>query len=210
MKINGYILANRTQEVPIPIPIEPVEASITGGNIIVPYRELNPQGENETLATRTYTATDVSSWQHTSVPFNFITGQNDFISLYPNEGSGVVGYFWAFPTKGSFTLNIGNTLPTGKYVFENTIYIGYGREYWSTTPPTPASKVVASPVSTRIIRGGVQGVIEGVLNPNQVEYEDLQSDVTSLGCRTIETRLRYAFNITEGDTTKVFAWGFSE
>ena len=207
MKINGYILANRAQEVPIPTPGEPVEATITGGNIIVPYRELNQQGDIETLATRTYTATDVSSWQHTSVPFNFVTGQADFISLYPETESGGVGYFWAFPTKGSFTLNIGNTLPVGKYVFENTIYIGYERGYWSTTPPTPASKVVASPVSTRIIRVGAHGAIEGVLNPNQVEYEDLQSDVTNLGCRTIETRLRYAFNIAEGDTTKVFEWG---
>jgi len=200
-------MSDKAQEVPIPVPVDPVEVSITGGNIVVPYRELNPQGTIETLASRTYTATDISSWKHTTVPFNFVTGQNDFISLYPVSESNGVGYFWAFPTKGSFTLNIGNTLPAGKYVFENTIYIGYGRSYWSTTPPTPGSKVVASPVSTRIIRGGVHGAIEGVLNPNQVEYEDLQSDITNLGCRTIETRLRYAFNIAEGDTTKVFAWG---
>ena len=204
MQIKAHILANRTQEVPIPIPIEPVEATVTNGDLYLPYKEVDSQ-PLITEQTNHYSPYNMNRVID-GVPINF-TAWNDFVSLYPSSESWGVADCWIYPTRGSFTLNIGNTLPVGKYVFEVVHFIGYNAYYWSGTPKQPSSRVEVSAVNTRIIRDGVHGVIEAVLNPEQQEYTAVDRYDTEYSTRTIETRVRYAFNIAEGDTTKAFAWG---
>lgn len=206
MKINAYILANRSQEVQPPVPVDPVEATISAGTFYIPYRETKYSDPSTiTEKTNTYTPSKIGRTIE-GVPINWTIG-TDFVSLKPDWTSGGVADCWLYPTKGSFTLNIGNTLSPGKYVFEVVHFVGYSKDYYNADPTKPASRVEVNPVKTRIIKGGTYGAIEAVLNTTQQEYTDENPGAANYSTRTIETRVRYGFTIADGDTEKTFAWG---
>lgn len=207
MKINAYILANRSQGVEPPIPVDPVSATITAGTFYIPYHEIK-YDEQSVSCDKTYTCSLTSLNGIQGVPMNWASGTTDFVSLKPDwTRGGVASPCTVMPTKGSFTLNVGSLEP-GKYVFEVVHLIGTNKDNLTTTPPKPASKVEVDSVKTRIIKSGTHGQIEAVLNPEQVEYTDGNPTASrNYSCRTIETRVRYGFTIASGDTTKVFEWG---
>lgn len=208
MKINAYILANRSQGVEPPVPVDPVSATITAGTFYVPYHEINAQETSQTCdKTSTYTPGHIT--EPSGVPIDWCASSDaDFISLKPDwTRGGVTSPCTIYPTKGSFTLNVGNLTP-GKYVFEVVHFIGTNADNWTTTPPKPSSKVEVDSVKPRIIKTGTHGQIEAVLNPEQIEYTDGSPTASrNYSTRTIETRVRYGFTIASGDTTKTFEWG---
>lgn len=205
MNISAYIMANRSQEVPIPTPGEEVQATITAGTYYVPYREVDQSSPVvETNKTNTYSPYKLSSSPN-GVPVNF-TAWGDFVTLYPDSSSAGVADCWIKPTKGSFTLTVGNLVP-GNYVFEVVHFIGYNAYYWSGTPRKPSSKVEVNYNKTRVVKGGTHGAIDAELNPVQQEYQEVNPITNDYSTRTIETRVRYAFTIAQGDTTKTFSWG---
>lgn len=208
MKINAYILANRSQGVEPPIPVDPVSATITAGTFYIPYHEINAQDTSQTCdKTSTYTPGHIT--EPDGVPIDWCaSGYSEFVSLKPDwTRGGVASPCTIMPTKGSFTLSVG-TLAPGKYVFEVVHLVGCDANNWATTPPKPASKVEVDSVKTRIIKTGTHGQIEAVLNPEQVEYTDGAPTASrNYSTRTIETRVRYGFTIASGDTTKTFEWG---
>lgn len=209
MKINAYILANRSQGVEPPVPVDPVSATITSGTFYIPYHEINAQDTSQTCdKTSTYTPGHIP--EPDGVPIDWCaSSDSDFVSLKPDwTRGGVASPCSIMPTKGSFTLNIGNTLPAGKYVFEIVHLIGIDKSDWPADPPKPATKVEVDVVKNHIIKTGTHGQIEAVLYPEQREYTDENpSSARNYSCRTIETRVRYGFTIESGDTTKVFEWG---
>lgn len=207
MKLSTYILANRSQSVEPPVPVEPVEATVTAGAFYIPYHQTKiNDASTVTDATNTYTPTKINRTIQ-NVPINW-TANSDFVSLKPTwSGGGSVADCWILPTKGSFTLAIGNTLAPGRYVFEVVHFVGGSLDYWNADPTKPSSKVVVNPVKTRIVKNGAYGVIDATLNTIQQEYTHENPSAVNYSTRTIETRVRYGFEIAEGDTEKIFAWG---
>lgn len=207
MKINAYLLADRSQGVIPPIPVDPVSATITAGAFYIPYHQTKyNEASTVTDKTSTYTPSKIGRTVE-GVPINW-SANSDFVTLRPDWSSGGVADCWIMPTKGSFTLNIGNTLSPGKYVFEVVHFVGYSADYWNGGTTKPSSRVEVNPIKTRIIKGGSYGSIEAVLNTTQQEYTDENpTPATNFSTRTIETRVRYGFTIAEGDTEKIFSWG---
>lgn len=208
MKINAYLLADRSQGVEPPIPVEPVAATVTAGTFYIPYHEINAQDTSQTCdKTSTYTPGHIT--EPSGVPINWCaSSDSDFVSLKPDwTRGGVTSPCSIMPTKGSFTLTVGD-LPAGKYVFEVVHLIGINKDNWTTEPPKPASKVEVDVVKNHIIKTGTHGQIEAIIFPDQQEYTDENPTASrNYSCRTIETRVRYGFTIESGDTTKVFEWG---
>ena len=211
MNISAYIMANRSQEVPIPTPGEEVEATITGGILYYPYHQTNKGYEGATTDNTYSLHLDevTRTKSETEIPANFAPNGNDFCSLYPASGAGAVADCWGLPTRGSFTLSIGNTLPVGKYVFEVVHYMGNPNiSYWSGTSVPSGGTEWDNIVSQKIIRSGTHGVIYAEINPEMQTYtgENSSSLYPFIG-RVMETTVRYAFEVRAGDTTKTFAWG---
>ena len=198
------MLANHAEDAPVPVPIEPVEATVTGGTLYLPYRILDDANPpNETNHTYTYTPYKIG-YEVQGVPINY-TAYSDFLSLYSDTDR--TADCWIYPTKGSFILTIGNTLTPGNYIFEVVHFIGLNANYWSGSPRKPSTRAEVNYSKTRIVKGGAYGIIDAELNPIQQEYQEINASVMDYSTRTIETRVRYAFSITEGDTTKTFSWG---
>lgn len=222
MKISSaFILSEKTSSAPIPIPIEPVQASFTGSNITYPYRMYNKNVDKYANLTNTRQSiiqnVDSSGEYYKSIGYDTIPcnwgggGSIGETTLYPNqELSSYYTDLWIYSPKGSYTLNIGNTLIPGKYCFQMTFWLGF---YDALTKDKTAYEGHVSVNGNRkeIIKQGTNGVIyaktidsEGVLydgaktNPYQAPY---------YRGNCVCFQVQYAFDIVEEDTTKTFSFG---
>ena len=222
MKINGYILANRTQEVPIPIPIEPVEATFTASNIVYPYMMFNARTQKSADLTTTRTPQkqiDNSSGEYYKgqgydcMPCNW-GGSNSggVATLRPTSDMG--SYFTdleIYSPKGDITLNIGNTLTPGKYVFQMLFWLGFDDALGETSGTAYKGHVAIDGSNDQIIKKGTNGIIHAkVIDADGVIYQGAkinpyQDPYYRGNCVCVQ--VRYAFEIAEGDTTKTFSFG---
>lgn len=218
MKINAYIMANRTQEVPIPIPGEEVTENISW----------------EYGLPTLYGMIENGSWQqgrgyftdHISYPVVTSSGYPGSITndgyenegwiptnrdwetgLYADEGWGIYVRSIIQNVKGTVTLNF-TGLPAGKYVavFEH-FYGSRDVSRWSTTPPVDSNLVAAENIQkTKTIGMSTHGIVYGEYNGDYVFDQSTQGYSIGNG-RMCKFTQRIAFTIAEGETSKVFKYG---
>ena len=220
MKINGYILANRTQEVTIPTPGEEVEATITPNGSIrydfymfknenVDRGTVYPAGGADLSASRTWQRYgDQQSGEYWSkqgedcVPCNVSgNGGNDYTTFSPSSEVLWNGRHYVYDYMDYYTPNgsiIVSGLQPGKYVFELTHWIGYDDK----TSETSVVRVDGN--QSRIIKVGTHGVIEGAVFPDATLYTGYNDSYKGY---VVKARLRYAFTVSEGDLSKTFEFG---
>lgn len=223
MKVNSYLLADKSQMVEPPIPVEPVAASVADSSYIITYHMLNENISAEKTFTNnrnTQKQWDTSSGEYyvsqgyDCVPCNFGgSSSGTEVTLYPDAT--LNNYYTechVLDQKGSFTLTVGS-LPPGNYCFEITGWIGsHGIGYQGDgTTPNSVVEVVGS--KGAVVTAGEHGAIEGRIYPQVVRYPGANisqyQEPYYLG-RVIMYRFRYAFTIESGDTTKVFKFGTGE
>ena len=222
MKINGYILANRTQEVPIPIPIEPVEAAFTASNIVYPYMMLNARTQKSADLTNTRTPQkqlDDSSGEYykeqgyDAVPCNWGGSSSGGIAtLYPSSDMGnSYTDLEIYSPKGDITLTIGNTLTPGKYCFQMLFWLGFEDALGDTSGTAFKGHVAIDSVKDQIVKQGTNGIIHAkVIDADGVIYEGAQISIyqdPKYRGNCVCVQVRYVFEIAEGDTTKTFSFG---
>lgn len=220
MKINAHILANRTQEVPIPVPVEPVEATITlNGSFRYDYHMRKYENTDRGVTYPDYEA-DITTWRSGSVqrdtnsgeywrtqgydtiPCNVGGNSNGTWATFYAEGEGfwngrhdVYDYMNYYGPTGSFTVS---GLQAGKYVFQLIHWFGYQSDSEKRVVRVDGSK-------GRIVKSGTHGVIEGIVYPEVVTYTGGQGDLAK--GKVIKAVIRYAFTVSEGETTKTFEFG---
>lgn len=202
MKINGYILANRTQEVPIPIPGEEVQATVTAGNLSVHFESTDGKVPEEihTDSVSNFSLLPVA-WDQMegSIPANFHCNY----SLY-SQSSYEKGW-WIDNVTGTITFS---GLTAGKYVAELTFYIGdRNKNMYDLTHPF--SKVEAENInSVKMIRQGDLGIVYGELDPEMVTYQGSNTGIDDYG-RVIKLTQRFNFTVAEGATSATITYGDS-
>lgn len=212
MKINGYILANRAQEVPIPTPGTEITSgfSWTFSDPIIYYTcndvdrgTYNPTGSWKTGTSQSYT--QQPNWKSIegAPPANVGWHQD----LYYTSGLSSSEMHFTNIT-GSITLNISN-LPVGKYVavFDHW----FGDRNISNFPELSGGKYMMDElavVSSKSIKQGANGIVYGEIkgieewNPPNTSY--------SVGCLGgLHFEQRCEFTISQGDTAKTFTYGDS-
>ena len=225
MNVSAYILANKSQEVPVPIPVDPVEATITASaNIGFAYNATHyseePIASVDFSASNTFSMEDDSISGETGVEQGFdcppcnASHSDGWVSLYIydealfNGRHYVADDFRLYTTSGSFTIDVSG-LDAGKYVFEVTHWIGaHDNSKWNANVYTKDVQIVGN--KGRVIKSGTHGAIEGIAYPEVVTYAGWNwSEYQSpryMG-RVIKVVIRYAFTVQAGATTKTFAWG---
>ena len=211
MNINAYILANRTQEVPVPVPGEPVNCTITPPNpLVLPYRASNTALHADKDFTNTYAIYALSGYEYARqgydcIPCNF--GRDNITLKVESEEFWNGRHFiytdmFLTTTTGSFTVDVSG-LAQGQYVFEVDHWFGYNSFYTNVTYPDSVVQIVGS--KGRVVKSGTHGIIEGyVESTSSTDYYGYDSSYKG---RVVKARLRYAFDVASGDTTKTFAWG---
>lgn len=227
MKISAYILANRAQEVPVPVPGEVVEATIEPvGTVNFAYYCYNSQIPGEAFFTTTRTPGmqgDTSSGEYylsqgyDCPPCNCgNNGSSGEVSLYHQDDALWNGRHYIatedhlFTTGGSFKLTFGNQMAPGNYVFEIIHYIGTDAVGVWTGTDIPMSRVIVVGNKGTVIKAGTHGVVEGTVYPEEIVYQGAKVNPYQAPYyrgRVISVRMRYAFTVSEGDTEKVFTWG---
>ena len=227
MDIDAYLLANHTKEVPVPVPVDPVSAPITLSQTVrYDHYMYKPENEDRGVVYPAYGAnlSETRSWgmlNPTSsgeyyaeqgedcVPCNCGGGGNasSIATFHPN-GDGfwngrhhVYYYMNYFTPNGSITIDV-SSLPTGKYVLEVLHWFGYDDK------TSESSLVRVDGNKGRVIKGGTHGVIEGIVFPEPVHYTgESESGWHNYRGYVVKARLRYAFTVNTGDTTKTFEFG---
>lgn len=226
MNVSGYIIANRSQAVEVPTPTDPVDVTITpSGNIRYDHYMYKPENEDRGVVYPAYGAnlSETRAWTMQNptssgeylaeqgedcVPCNCGGGSSGTVTtFYPNaegfwNGRHYVYYYMNYFTpNGSVVVDV-STLPAGKYVFEVVHWFGYDED----TAETSFVRVDGN--KGRVIKGGTHGVIEGVVFPEPVQYTgETASGFHNYRGYVVKVRIRYAFTISAGDTTKTFEFG---
>lgn len=225
MNVSAYILANKSQEVPVPTPAEPVEVTITPSGISFSYEMFNGATTQSVTETRTMnemmnqsTSGEYYASQGYDCPTcNVGTNNNGtVVSLRPSSAlSNIYTELHVLTTSASFSVDVSG-LDAGKYVFEVMHWIGYDDKIYThdvsgyPSYGQPDAVVQVAGNAGRVIKNGAHGVIEGLVYPDEVIYTG--ADVNPYQSpyyrgRVISARIRYAFEVASGDTTKTFAWG---
>lgn len=221
MKLSTYILANRSQSVELPVPVDPVEASVVGNaytityhmtNEAIPAQKTYTTNRNTTMQSSTTAGEYLATQGYDCYPCNF-GGNNSGtdVTLRPDTDlSSRYSECSVLDTKGAYTLTVGS-LPAGNYVFEITQWIGADNNGWAGDVPDSVVQVI-NPKSA-VIKAGEYGAIEGRMYSDVIRYAGAnisQYQSPYYKGRVIKIRYRYAFTIESGDTTKVFKFGNGE
>lgn len=214
MKLSAFIMADKSQSVEIPVPGEPVECTISISSISLFYHMINGStGEEEDGSTSRIGGTsnllesrELYGYDYVPVNFGGGNGGNIDVTIYPSAN--ISRYYTDMIIRyvnGSFSVNVSG-LSEGNYIFESVLYLGLHEVYWysggSIIADSSGAEVINS--KNRVIKGGSNGVIDILISETPEEYIGRNS----VGCgRVISTRIRYAFTVVSGDTTKTFTFG---
>lgn len=216
MNVSAYILANKSQEVPIPEPGEEVTSGFSWSysNPVVTYTLQNTDpGTAEIVGTWTegtsQSNTQYQNWKNIegAVPSDIGWHQD----LYADHPPGSQGRYTSrnvqiLNVAGSITLNISN-LPAGKYVAVFDHWCGsHLSMYFPSQDPTRYMIDETAIQGMQSITQGTNGIVYGVVRGIE-EYlaPNTSYSLGVLGGLHLEQRC--GFTITEGDTTKTFAYG---
>lgn len=217
MKINGFIMADKSQSAPIPIPIDPVPATFGDTTIQYPYMMYNDSvHKSANLSTTRVTdeqfATGSGEYYRTqgydSIPCNWGGSNSSGVAtLYP--GSELSNYYTdmeIYSPKGSIPLTIGNTLTLGKYCFQMLFWLGYDDKV-----AEGSSRVWLDGNRREIVKQGTNGIIHAkVIDAEGVVYQGARVNPYQSPYyrgRVVCIQVRYGFEIAQGDTTKTFSFG---
>lgn len=226
MNVSGYIIANRSQTADVPIPTDPVDVPITLSESVrydhYMYKPENedsgviyPAGGANLSETRAWAMQATNNtgeyWAEEGddcVPCN--CGGNGSLTdatFYPHadvlwNGRHYVYYYMDYFTPNGAVVVDVSSLPAGRYVLEVTHWFGYDDH----TPETSVVRVDGN--KRHIIKAGQHGAIEGVVLAEPTYYEGHHSGVYSVyRGYVVKARIRYAFTVSAGDTTKTFEFG---
>lgn len=218
MYINSFIMSNRAQEVPIPIPGEEVTTGISWEYGLPTLYGMIENGA--WIYTRGYIIDHLSypivtsSGAAGSITFDgythegWIPTNRDWeTGLYADEGWGVYVRSIIQNVKGTVTLNF-TGLPAGKYVavFEH-FYGARDVSRWATTPPIDHNTITAENIrKTKTVGMSTHGIVYGEYNGDYVFDQSTQGYSIGNG-RMSKFTQRIAFTIAEGETSKVFKYG---
>ena len=212
MKLSAYITANRSQGVAVPVPGAPVECTITPPNPrVLPYRASNTALHADKDFQNSYSnigalyGAEYAGQGYDCIPSNF---GNENMTFYVNDEAFWNGRHYIYTdmyltsSNGSFTVDVSGLAP-GQYVFEVDHWFGYNSFYTNVTYPDSVVQIVGG--KERVIKSGTHGIIEGyVESTSSTDYDGYDSRYKG---RVVKARIRYAFDVASGDTTKTFAWG---
>lgn len=219
MKINAHILANRAQEVPIPIPGTEITTGLTKsmGNLTISYEVSYMNNYNyqpmpdvpRTIATIVRSSPsyvhyyDRTGIEGNPLPVDFERHWDGNFEQRPSPASGYECYLKNF--SGSVTFG---GLSAGKYVAVIEHYYGTrSASDWSGTPPKPSSYCdVIGALTPKIIKGTEDGVCYGETTGAEETY---RCDVGySLGNgRVVKFVQKQSFIVAEGETGKTITFG---
>ncbi len=210
MKINAYILANKAQEVPIPIPGTEVTSGFSWSysNPII-YFTCNDVNSYNYEPIGTWTTGTSQSWSQ------YTNWKNDPNAVPADVGwhedlwhSGNVTNEMHFTNiTGSITLNISN-LPAGKYVAIFDHWFGSRTSY--EFPVVSNGKYMMDEIAvqgTWSIKNGANGIVYGKVIGIEEYISNIGYSLGTLGGLHFEQRCE--FTIEQGDTTKTFTYGDS-
>lgn len=218
MNVSAYILANKSQEVPVPEPGEEVTSgfSWTYSNPVVAYTMQNVDPGYGTIVGTWTTGTSQSNTQYQNwkniegaVPSDVGWHQD----LYADKMEGSSTRYTSRDVEitnvtGSITLNISN-LPAGKYVaiFDHWCGSRLSR-YFPSQDPTRYMIDETAIQGMQSITQGTNGIVYGVVRGIE-EYlaPNTSYSLGVLGGLHLEQRCE--FTIADGDTTKTFTYGDS-
>ena len=220
MKLNAFIIANKSQAVEVPEPGEEVTSgfSWTYSNPVVAYtlQNADPGSYNPVGSWTTGTSqsnTQYQNWKNIedAVPSDVGWHQDlyaDIIPDNPYQRRYTSTHVDITNVTGSITLNISN-LPVGKYVAIFDHWCGcrssqyfpslYPDKYLIDETALHASQSIAMGTNG-LVYGAIRGIEE--YNPTNTSY-----DLGRLAGLHLEQRCEFV--VAEGDTTKTFTYGDS-
>lgn len=214
MKISAYILANRAQEVPVPVPGEEVTTGISWSytNPIIHYslKDMNRGDYSEPGTWTDGTAqsrTQYQDWKNIegAVPSDVGWHQDYYCGTAP-EGYGygskelVVSNF-----TGNIMLNFSGLNP-GKYVAVFDHWLGCRESHrFPSEDPTRYLMDYSAFQSSQSIAMGANGIVYGEIKGIEEYFSTKAYALGALGGIHFEQRCE--FTIGEGDTSKTFAYG---
>lgn len=223
MQIKAHILANRTQEVPIPIPGTEITQGISWSytNPTVYASVLNDKPGGAYWSQKSETCTDrMMGWDNwgrddvlpASIAWH---GYNLYGDVNPDDQHQRKFWIWEgrlYNVKGSFTVSGLNTLTPGKYVVVCDHWYG-SREngYWGGdhTKPYGVNSIV-NVKNLKTVRQGTHGVVYGETNGLECEYVPNPAIGYSMGVLYgIHIVQKAEIVVEEGDTSKTITYGDS-
>lgn len=208
MKINGFLLADKSQSAPIPIPGEEVTTGISWsiGNVKTYYRMDDNRGSIDT-GSPTYGYSNVDWYSREDqgyLPLRSVW-EHDFHASETHTSC----YWWLIGCEGSITLNIQN-LTAGKYVIVVDYYIGTRDIYcYDDNPQRPrAITDIQNPKATKTVKQGANGVVYGEINPSMVIFDTNAGYAIGEG-RVFKITQKCSIEVEEGDTSKIITYGDS-
>lgn len=228
MKIKTRTLVNRIKPASVPIPGELVETTIEKvGNIrydflmrkfenvdwgvVYPDASVNGSLEYSTWGKQwdNNSGEYYASQGYNTIPCNVGGSSNlgvlctfnpDFSQDLWNGRHFILNYMEYYTPTGALQVTIGNNMPVGKYVFELTHWIGFSDKNANN------SRIRIDGNRKRIVKQGTHGVIEGYVFDDNEYYSDNRISTIYRGY-VARARIRYAFEVAQGDTTKTFEFG---
>lgn len=220
MKINGFIMADKSQEVPIPIPGEEVTTGIswTYSNPTVyasiQNADARPQPldwwyPTETVTDRYPNGDQYEDYYHGILPakMSWIGYRLEGEEYAPGRNYGV----WECRltnVKGSFTINGLESLTPGKYVIVCDHWYGSRDPLkWSDNSEFTHNEV-QNLIATKTIKQGTHGVVYGETDGQIVYFDPSPTPGYGYGIlHGIHIVQRCAFTVEQGDTSKTFTFG---
>ena len=219
MKINGFIMANRAQEVPIPIPGTEITTGLTKSmgqlkiSFEIPYENsstyepmpsVQPTKSTITLSAPDYVHYyDMTGITGNPLPVDF---QRHWDGRYESRPNPAIAYRCELKNFiGSVTFG---GLSAGKYVAVIEHYYGTrSTGTWGGTPPKPLCYAeVLGALNAKIIRGTEDGVCYGETTGATEEY--ICDIGYALGNGTIVKFIqKQSFVVAEGQTGKTITFG---
>ncbi len=218
MKINGFIMANRAQEVPIPIPGTEVTTGISWSytNPVTYYSARNIKvrtGYEDGTWTRSHNTSysQYTNWNQypQCVPAKVGWHQDYYCDVDPDDDLHrrmSSRYVILENVTGQITLNLQN-VPAGKYVVVVDHWYG-SRSQDLYTNDTRYAIEPTNLVADKSIRQGEHGVVYGEIVGIE-KYVDTPIGYSLGNLGGIHLRQRVALTIEEGDTSKVIKYGDS-
>lgn len=184
MKINGYILANRTQEAPIPIPGTEVQATLDFSTLPTIHASIangawvQAQGgyytDHWTYPVVTTSGAPGSITENGYTHDGWLPTNRDWeTGVYADEGWGVYDQAQQNNVVGNVKIS---GLQAGKYVIVLEHYLGCRDvSRWQTTPPRDSNPTGAENMrSFKTIKQGTYGIVYGEYNGDYVYDQSTQ------------------------------------